>query len=221
MGGAFLACGFNNRLLSGSGVQAANTQGSMSPFSPWRQTQPLHRPLRRQRTAGMPMAAGTIQKRRQETPWTPPGHDSTAVICWPREPPCRHPGPRPVSPAVPFSRDYSAATDDGAAGAEIERAAVCILANAASSVAQSVFMVVLSPRHVRRMGRDHPRVGGGTLPYCRRSPTGDHPRVGGGAACRPMRSMDLVRIAGRDHPRVGGGSRCRSRPFLRYGTIPA
>jgi hypothetical protein len=45
MGGAFLACGCNNRLLSGSGVQAANTQGSISPFSPWRQTQPLHRPL--------------------------------------------------------------------------------------------------------------------------------------------------------------------------------
>jgi hypothetical protein len=87
MGGAFLACGFNNRLLSGSGVQAANTQGSMTPFGPWRRTQPLHRPLRRQRTAGMPMAAGTIQKRRQETPLDTTGHESTAVICWPWEPP--------------------------------------------------------------------------------------------------------------------------------------
>jgi hypothetical protein len=36
-----------------------------------------------------------------------------------------NPGPRPVSPAVPFSRDYFAAIDDDAAGAEIERAAVC------------------------------------------------------------------------------------------------
>jgi hypothetical protein len=68
MGGAFLACGFNSRFLSGSGVHAANTQGSMSLFGPWRRTQPLHRSLRRQRTAGMPMAAGTIQSKRH------PGH---------------------------------------------------------------------------------------------------------------------------------------------------
>jgi hypothetical protein len=53
----------------------------------------------------------------------------------PGELPCRHRGPRQVSPAVSFSRDYPAATDEGATGAEIERATVRILANAASWVA--------------------------------------------------------------------------------------
>jgi hypothetical protein len=108
MGGTFLARGF---LARGS----------------WRRTQPLHRPLRRYRRDAdgrrdNPKAVA------RDHPGHHPAMTARRVICWPREPPCRHPGPRPVSPAVPFSRDYSAATDGGAAGTEIERA-VCILAN--------------------------------------------------------------------------------------------
>jgi hypothetical protein len=86
MGGTFLARGF---LARGS----------------WRRTQPLHRPLRRYRRDAdgrrdNPKAVA------RDHPGHHPAMTARRVICWPREPPCRHPGPRPISPAVRFSRDY-------------------------------------------------------------------------------------------------------------------